>query len=873
MHKIRFRYERAMTPAGKNLPLRLLFYSLFPLSLIWVSEIFFRHLQFSLASLRAIHLNPAIWLADLLPLVVFLAARINLRKFRKTEEHFRERLLEKEKRINVYAEQAKRIGRGDFSIPIVPIDDRDELGTALLFLQKFLRATQREEKNQSWISEGKDRISRILRIHTDLNDVSFEVLKSLTNYTGMEQGAFYLYDADRQMLTCLITYAFDRKKYIQREFGMGEGLVGQCAREMDYIYLTEIPEDHVTLNSGTPGDQKPNSILLVPLITEEKLQGVVEFASVRERIPKLSIQFLLELGEVIARTIYNLRMNQRTEELLEEARVLTRELRTNEAELQRNAGDMAHARDELQKTNLRLKEKIREAGEAQGKLHLLLEKASEVISIYDENVHMTYVSPSSGKILGYSPAEMMKGKDFERLTEKDAAAFRKLIIDAANDPEGVQTLQYNFMTRDGETVFLESSARNLLNDPSIRGIIVNTRDITEKLRAEKEERLKTRMQALSENSPDMIVRLSLSGQFYYANPVVEDYTSIGEANLMNRHLSEVRFPQALQEYFSFTLGSMRHCPEKSNTEISVSVFLGEKIMERILNIDAIPELNGGELETVLFVGHDVTRAKRIEREIHEKNKKIEDSIRYAEKIQTALLPDTAMIERQLGKSFVYYKPRDVISGDFPWFFKKNGDMYIAAVDCTGHGVPGALLSFIAFFLLKDVIDKSEGLDTGQICDRLHELFRETLGQKFSGAYASDGMDIALCKINSESSVLEFSGAHRPLYLLSGKELTEYKGDRKAIGGIPLLKKPEPDFTCHRLHLNKADKVFFFTDGLTDQLGGPYGRKYSPKRVRDLLLEHPGYTMKQYHELFSAEFDQWQKGFKQLDDVLMIGIEF
>ncbi len=857
-----------------NIPRMLCLYSVFPVSLVWIFEIIFRSLPLSVISVRAIHHNPVIWIADLFPLVVFLVSRMLLRKMRDTENEFHSRLREKEDLLEKWADYAKKLSNADYSSPIVPVTVNDELGNALRFLQGFLRATQRNEKNQGWITDGKDLVSRILRINTDLNELAFEVLKSLANYISMDQGAFYLYDKDRKILTCLATYAYNRRKYVNQEFRLGHGLVGQCAYEMDFVYRTEIPEDYITITSGILGEQKPQSILLIPLITDEKLQGVVEFASVKARIPKLSIQFLLELGEVIARTIYNLRINQQTERLLEESRLLTNDLKENEAALRKNADDMKSTQDKLRETNVQLETKIREAGEAQGKLHRLLENASEVISIYDENLQMTYISPSSARILGYSPEEMMQGKDFERLSHLEAEAFRTLLLEtAAGMNRENRTIQYNFVTRDGERLFLESSAGNLTDDPSIRGIIVNTRDITQKLRAEKEERLKTRMQSLSENSLDMIIRISVSGQFYYANPVVQEYTSAGSGELLNRRLSEIDFPRILQEYFTEALEAVKEKPEKINREVSVAIRKGEKISERILSMDAIPEMNGEEVETVLFVGHDITEAKRIQKEIQEKSKKIGESIQYAEKIQLALLPDIELIESSFTKSFVYYKPRDVISGDFPWFFRKDGRIFIAAVDCTGHGVPGALLSFIAFFLMKDVIEKSDTMDTGQICDRLHDLFRETLGQNSNRTDARDGMDIALCKIEPEHSRMEFSGAHRPLYLLSGKELTEYKGDRKAIGGIPLLRKTEAGFTCHKLQLNKGDKIFFFTDGLTDQLGGPYGRKYSPGRVRDQILEHPGFTMMQYHELFKSGFDQWQKGFKQLDDVLMIGIEF
>ena len=193
--------------------------------------------------------------------------------------------------------------------------------------------------------------------------------------------------------------------------------------------------------------------------------------------------------------------------------------------------------------------------------------------------------------------------------------------------------------------------------------------------------------------------------------------------------------------------------------------------ERIMTVNAIPEFTEDkELETVLIVAHDVTEAKLIEREIQEKNKKINDSINYAHRIQTAILPDNKVIKQYFPNAFLLYRPRDVVSGDFPWFFVKNDIIHIAAVDCTGHGVPGALLSFVGYFILNNVVDKDREMTSGQILDLLHSGVRTTLRQDSDDAEARDGMDIAFCKIDMKAKKLQYSGAHRPLFLCRGTEL-------------------------------------------------------------------------------------------------------
>jgi len=231
------------------------------------------------------------------------------------------------------------------------------------------------------------------------------------------------------------------------------------------------------------------------------------------------------------------------------------------------------------------------------------------------------------------------------------------------------------------------------------------------------------------------------------------------------------------------------------------------------------------------------------------------------------------IKEVLPKSFIFYKPRDVISGDFPWYFVKGDNIYIAVVDCTGHGVPGALLSFIGYFTLNNIVDHDKDFTASEVLDLLHEGVRKTLKQDRADANAKDGMDIAFCKINFKKNELQYAGAHRPLYYLHGAELTEYKGDRKAIGGVMLTHKTEERFVNHVIKFNKGDKIFFFSDGISDQLGGPEIKKYSSKRIRDILVENFEFSMVKFNTYFDKDFQQWMGNNKQIDDVLLIGIEF
>ena len=817
--------------------------------------------------------NPIHWIIDVFPAIIgsilYYLDQLNAKKSVQLEEDLKLKNLIIDRNANF----AKQIGEGDFESEFEISGDEDVLGKSLLLMRENLLANTRKEADQTWIAQGKDIISDILRIHNKIEELSYDVVANLIKYINAVQGALYIYIEEEEKLVNIATYAYNRKKYVTQEFKIGQGLIGQAAYEMDIIYRTEIPDDYVTISSGILGDKKPKSILIVPLISDEKLQGAIEFASLDEAIPELTIRFLKELGEIISRTLFNLRINQRTELLLKESQDMTQELRENEEQLRQNAEEMRATQEELKKSNEQLEAQIQAVENAQIRLNSLLENASEIISIYDQSQNLIYISPSVSKILGFTPEEMMNGKDIDRLTRKGEYELRQLFKQLLEDPAKSISIQYTYMKKDGEKIFIECSGRNLLSDPAIKGIILNSRDITERKRAEREERLKSKMQSLSENSLDLILRLSTTGQFFYANPVVEDYLGLTPKALINKTIREITFAEELYNFFDDSIKRIRKEPTKTNTELTIPVRIGDKESERIMSIDAIPEYNENELETILFVGHDITDAKRIEMEIQDKNKKIQDSINYAERIQTSILPDTRLIREDLPKSFIFYKPRDVVSGDFPWFFKKDDITYIAAVDCTGHGVPGALLSFIGYFILNNVVDHPGSFTASQVCDQLHYGVRSTLKQDRVGAEARDGMDIALCKIDLKNKEVQFAGAHRPLYLLRNGELMEFKGDRKAIGGIPHKNKGEEAFTNHVIKIEPSDKIFFFSDGLPDQLGGPENKKYSAKRIRDLVVENSNLSMDEYNKLFENDFYEYKQDGKQIDDVLLIGIEF
>ncbi len=846
---------------------------LFPLA-AWIIEINKQNVGFNFNGIKYIHTaNIIIYIVDTAPIVLALVFNILIFYALKIRKKLTEDIKKMNQVLQRNSEFARRIGRGDLQTDI-KVSENDHLGQSLLLMRNNLIETQQKEAQQSWITKGKELIGDILRFHNKIEDLSYETLVALVDYTDSVQGAFYLYDNENEILKNIATYAYNRRKYVRKKFKIGQGLIGAAAYEKDIIYRTEIPDDYVTITSGILGDKKPKSIVITPLLGDEKLQGIIEIASLKDSLDDKIVSLMREISNIVGQTVFNLRVNERTERLLQESRDMTYKLKRNEDELKRNAEQMKKTQKELEETNRKLANQIAEVENARKRLYSLLENASEVISIYNQNGIITYESPSIKHILGYNPEELIGKNGFtvydQNTNNKIKNAFNNLI----DNPEKPISFEYVFKKSDDEEIWLETIGRNLLNNPAINGIIFNTRDITVRKIAEKAQRMSGRMQALSENSVDMIVRVNTEGKFFYANPIAEEYISLGKRHLIGNTINEVDLPDEIKDVFTNALNKILKNPIKLEKETTFP--FADKNEERIVQFNAIPEFNElNELETILFVAHDITEQKQIQIEIEKKNKSITESINYARRIQTSILPTQNKINQYLPKSFMFYMPRDVVSGDIPWIFEDDQNIYVAAIDCTGHGVPGALLSFIGYFLMNNIVSKKgKELNAGQILNALHFDVRKTLRQDTPDAEARDGMDIALCKINYNKHKLDFSGAHRPLYYMkTNDELIQYKGTLKAIGGIPMKNKKEKKFANHVIEFKEKDRIYFFSDGLADQIGGKKGRKYKNKQIRELIISNNKKNIKEFNKIFENAYYQWKGGYKQIDDILLIGVEF
>jgi len=264
------------------------------------------------------------------------------------------------------------------------------------------------------------------------------------------------------------------------------------------------------------------------------------------------------------------------------------------------------------------------------------------------------------------------------------------------------------------------------------------------------------------------------------------------------------------------------------------------------------------------------RTAEIERqknEIAAQKQEIMDSIHYAQRIQSAVLPSYNIINQVLPENFILYLPRDIVSGDFYWMTQQGDWSIFAAADCTGHGVPGAFMSMLGVSMLNEIISKQSKHTASTMLDRLRELIMSTLSQS-EESESKDGMDIALCVLNNKTYELQYSGAFNPLFIIRNGELIETKADRMPIG---IYAGSESDFTNHKMKVEKGDCLYIFSDGYADQIGGEKGKKFLTKTFKQLLLKIHKEPMDKQKETLHQTITYWMGDFQQVDDILLIGI--
>jgi PAS domain S-box-containing protein len=380
--------------------------------------------------------------------------------------------------------------------------------------------------------------------------------------------------------------------------------------------------------------------------------------------------------------------------------------------------------------------------------------------------------------------------------------------------------------------------------------------------------MKSVSETILHNLNTLLVVVNPNGEVKYVSPSVQRLLGFNSTELLGN--GWWKLPRASEEGGVIVKNQILSVIQKPG--IAFPVYEREMFSangdKKFIVWNMCPADDGG----LVGIGYDVTERKRAEllldkkiKELQLKNNELTESITYAQRIQQSILANPDGLTEYVSDSFIHYKPKDIVSGDLYWYFKKENKLYVAAVDCTGHGVPGALMSVVANGLLRNIIVKRNLANPAEILFALDEELESALLDQNS----ADGMDIALCEIDLESKKLSFAGAFRPLALIRENKLVEFKGSKFPIG---LYAEAEKHFDLHEYDLRSGDTLYLFSDGYGDQFGGEKNKKFQRKNFYDLLLSIQDMDMTEQHSFLEYAHNNWKQDLPQTDDILVIGLK-
>lgn len=407
----------------------------------------------------------------------------------------------------------------------------------------------------------------------------------------------------------------------------------------------------------------------------------------------------------------------------------------------------------------------------------------------------------------------------------------------------------------------------------------------ENKQAEKAIKLLEEALSLSEKSKDLRVKLSVLEQFnkYFKikpnparqlvmlkeivelqekiyNSEISDQMSRLEAVYQNEKKSKEIAEEKLKN------NTLQKDIEHKNRERNIFI-VGTVLLLILLMVAFRMYLEVRKVNKVLNTKNEVINNQKTI--VEHQNKEIIDSINYAQRIQQAILPSSEDFEKTVGGAFVFFKPKDIVSGDFYWCCEKNGYVFYAVVDCTGHGVPGGFMSMLATSFLSEIIIEKSIVEPAEILNNLKDKIVVSLKQKGVSGENRDGMDMNICRLDRNRNQLVVGAANNPVWIKRGEEIIVVKADKIPVGYSDAIDKK---FTQQTIEIKTGDLIYSFTDGYADQFGGPAGKKFKYKQLLDLFISISGKSMEEQKEALASLFMTWKGALEQVDDVCVIGVK-
>lgn len=501
------------------------------------------------------------------------------------------------------------------------------------------------------------------------------------------------------------------------------------------------------------------------------------------------------------------------------------------------------------------------------RLSIAIEQSSSLIQVTDTKGNIIFVNKAFEEITGYSKEEII-GKNPKVLkTDHLSDTIYKDLWQTISSGK-VWKGEFHNRKKNGNTYWEKATISPVKDEQgNIINYIAVKEDITEKKNAEKE--IKS-MALFARLNPEPVFRFNRKRIVLQSNPAANNIFQKQDIvhekiDHLLPELETIDTEKLIDENEIITL--THHIGEsifrfiiRGISELKICQIYGSDITERVKAAERIRQQKE-EIEEQ----HDEIKTQRDY--IAEQNSRITDSIQYASRIQDAILPTQESIKKLLPEHFIFFKPRDIVSGDFYWSTYKDGKIIIVASDCTGHGVPGAFMSMLGVSFLNEIVNRNPVTTADIILNKLRDYVKTTLSQTGKERETKDGMDLSLCIIDKQKKELQFAGAYNSLLHFQEGNMLETKADKMPIGIHILEDKP---FTNHTIQISKGDTFYMFSDGYQDQTGGEKRRKFMRKPFKRFLNEIHKQPMSDQKEALDKKLKVWKGSFEQIDDILVVG---
>jgi len=499
-----------------------------------------------------------------------------------------------------------------------------------------------------------------------------------------------------------------------------------------------------------------------------------------------------------------------------------------------------------------------------------LENLEDVYFKTDRKFVYQEVSPSMLKYLEIESYKQVIGKSLSEYWVISPENIKKLTFKILKEKR-LKDYLFTYKTAKSKEKYTKINARAIYKNNKFNGIEGMIRDVTNDIEYQnKINELNVQKQVLINNIPSAIYYKDKNLKYLEVNKHFAKLLNLKPDEIIGKSDKEVASENIMTEYEFLDKEIIR------TKEPIINYIKKHKDSDgkyHWVSTSKIPYLDSdNNIAGIIGVVRDITEQVEYENSIKESKEKIEkahkhitDNINYAKTIQQALLPAKEVIDSSFNDYFVLFKPKEQVSGDFYYLKKFNDFVIFAVADCTGHGVSGGFLTMLAITNLNDIVSKRSIKNPAQALNLLRDKIKKTY--KTFGSENKNGLDIALCALNTKNNILHYSGAFNPLWIIRNNELIEYKATRNPIGFYP----NEVDFEYHEIQLQKNDSLFIFSDGYVDQFGGDNDKKFTAKRFKQLLLSNSHLPMYEQKNILEETFNKWKGNAEQTDDVVVIGV--